>query len=44
MSDYKHGSMDIKDQEQTFEGFVKACTTVVIVVTCILLFLAVFAS
>ena len=26
MSEHKHGSMDIKDQEKTFAGFVKFST------------------
>ncbi len=44
MSDYKHGSMDIAAQEKTFEGFIKACTWVVVLVICVLVFLAIFAS
>ena len=44
MSDYKHGSMDITEQEKTFAGFMKASTWMVVVVIAVLVFLAIFAS
>lgn len=39
MAEHKHGSMDIKEQEKTFDGFVKFTiwTIVVIIVALILL-------
>ncbi len=39
MSDHKHGSMDTKEQEKTFDGFVRFTiwTVVVIIVALILL-------
>ena len=40
MAEYKHGSMDIRVQEKTFEGFVKFMTRSAIVIICILLFMA----
>ncbi|MEX0318915.1 MULTISPECIES: aa3-type cytochrome c oxidase subunit IV [unclassified Ruegeria] len=44
MADHKHGEMDIKVQNETFNGFVKFTTWTVVVIFFILLFLAVFAS
>lgn len=43
MADYKHGEMDIKVQEKTFDGFMKFTTWAVIVILGILVFLAIFA-
>lgn len=40
MADYKPGSMDIRVQEKTFAGFVKACTWGTVAVFCVLIFLA----
>ena len=40
---HKHGEMDIRAQEGTFNGFVKFLTNAVIVLLLILVFLAVFA-
>jgi fumarate reductase subunit C len=40
MAEYKHGSMNIKTQEKTFEGFVRFATRSVIVIICILIFMA----
>lgn len=42
MAEYKHGSMDISNQEKTFEGFIHFAIRAVIVVLCILIFLAIF--
>ncbi|GFE64841.1 aa3-type cytochrome c oxidase subunit IV [Litoreibacter roseus] len=44
MEEHKHGSMDIKEQEKTFEGFVKFTTYSVVAILFILIFLAVFNS
>ncbi len=41
MSEYKHGSMDIKAQEKTFAGFVKAVTWVATFAVGFLVFLAI---
>lgn len=38
MSDYKHGEMDIRAHEKTFEGFVKMVTWGGIIVICVLIF------
>ena len=40
MAEHKHGSMDIKDHEKTFEGFVKFTTYSVIGILIFLVFLA----
>ena len=40
MAEHEHGSMDIKEQEKTFEGFVTYTKWVVIVVICVLIFMA----
>ena len=44
MADYKHGDMDIKTQEKTFDGFIGATKLVVGVSIGILVFLALFNS
>lgn len=44
MADHEHGSMNIEQNEKTFEGFVKWSTRVAIFSVCVLLFLAVFNS
>lgn len=44
MSEHKHGTMDIKDQEKTFDGFIRWTIRVVVVSIAILLFLAIFNS
>lgn len=44
MADHEHGKMDIKEQEKTFEGFIRVSTWVVIISVAILLFLAIFNS
>jgi len=41
--DYKHGEMDIKDQEKTFSGFMRWSVNIAIVCIVIILFLAIFA-
>lgn len=40
MAEHKHGSMDIKDHEKTFEGFVKFVTYAVIGILIFLVLLA----
>ncbi len=40
MAEYKHGSMDIKVQEKTFEGFIRMATWGAIVAIGVLIFLA----
>lgn len=44
MAGYEHGSMDITDHEKTFEGFMRWAVRIVIVVICVLIFLAIFNS
>lgn len=44
MGKHEHGSMDIRDQERTFEGFIRACVWVAAVSLAILVFLAIFNS
>jgi small-conductance mechanosensitive channel len=43
MAEYKHGDMNIDEQNKTFEGFIRWTTRVVIMIVGILLFLAIFA-
>lgn len=42
--DYKHGDMDTKEQEKTFNGFMKMSTNVAIVSILIVIGLAIFAT
>ena len=44
MADHKHGEMDIKEQERTFEGFMKFWVWVFGISAAILIFLAIFNS
>ncbi len=44
MAEHKHGSMDITVQERTFEGFVNFTIRTVIVILCIVIFMAIFNS
>lgn len=44
MAEHKHGEMDTKVQEKTFEGFVRYSVWVVVVSIGILLFLALVNS
>lgn len=41
MADHEHGSMDIKNHEKTFDGFVKFTTYAVIGILVFLVFLAI---
>lgn len=40
MADHKHGSMDVKNHEKTFEGFVRFSMWVAAIAIGILIFLA----
>lgn len=44
MSDYKHGTMDVSNQEKTFAGFIKGGIWLASISIGILVFLAVFNS
>lgn len=44
MADHKPGSMDITEQEKTFDGFMKLTVRMVVVIFAVLIFLAVFNS
>lgn len=44
MSDYKHGSMDVSNQEKTFAGFIKGGIWLAGISIGVLVFLAVFNS
>lgn len=42
MAEHEHGSMDVSDQEKTFDGFVKFTTYSVVIILFTLIFLAIF--
>ena len=42
--DYKHGEMDVTDQEKTFDGFMKWSTNVAIISILIVIGLAIFGT
>jgi hypothetical protein len=42
MAEHKHGSMEIKDQEKTFQGFMAWTKWTVIVIFAVLIYLAIF--
>lgn len=42
--DHKHGDMDIREQEKTFDGFMKWSTNVAIISILIVIGLAIFAT
>ena len=44
MADYKPGSMDITEQEKTFNGFVKFVTWTVVWILVLLVLMAIFLS
>lgn len=44
MSDHKHGEMDTKVQEKTFDGFIKFTTWSVVIIVAILVFLALIST
>ena len=44
MADQKHGEMDVKEQEKTFEGFMRFSTKTVIVIIALLIGMAIFIT
>lgn len=42
MADHKHGSMDIEEQERTFENFLRITKNAVIAIIVALILLAIF--
>jgi hypothetical protein len=44
MAEYEHGSMDVRDHEKTFHGFVKMVTWGGVLVVCVLIFMALVNS
>lgn len=44
MAEHKHGDMDVKEQEKTFDGFVSFTTWSVIVILVLLIGMAIFIS
>ena len=44
MADHKHGDMDIKVQEQTFEGFVRFVAWSVVAILVLLVLMAIFIT
>lgn len=44
MSEHKHGEMDIKQNAETFHGFIKFVTYAVIVIFAVLIFMAIFTA
>lgn len=44
MAEYKHGSMDISDQEKTFDGFISFTIRSLGVIFAIVVFLAIFGA
>lgn len=44
MAEYKHGSMDITDQEKTFSGFISFVIKTVVVILGLVILMAIFNS
>lgn len=44
MAEHKHGSMDIRVQEKTFEGFMKFSARTVVVILVLLVILAIVGA
>ena len=44
MAEHKHGTMDIRVQEKTFEGFMKVTARSIIVIFVVLIILAIFGA
>ncbi|MCY3725394.1 MAG: aa3-type cytochrome c oxidase subunit IV [Rhodobacteraceae bacterium] len=44
MSEYKHGSMDVEQNEKDFSTFVKFSRNVIVIAILVLIFLAIFNS
>jgi len=41
MSEYKHGEMNTFSQQKTFENFVKLVSRAMVVIVCVLIFMAI---
>lgn len=44
MAEHEHGSMSIRTQQKTYEGFIKVTVRSVIAILLVLVFLAIFNS
>ena len=44
MADYEHGSMDVSNQEKTFDGFIRWSIRISVASIAVLIFLAIFNS
>ncbi|WP_223423205.1 aa3-type cytochrome c oxidase subunit IV [Tateyamaria pelophila] len=44
MAEYKHGEMDVKEHEKTFDGFMKFTTWSVVVILVIIVGMAIFIT
>ena len=44
MAEHKHGEMDIKDHEATFNGFMTFVTRAVIVILLLVIWMAIFTT
>lgn len=44
MAEHKHGEMNVKEQEKTFDGFMKFTTWSVIVILVIIIGMAIFIT
>ena len=44
MADHKHGEMDIKDQEKTFDGFMQFVTYSVVILLVLIVLMAIFIT
>jgi hypothetical protein len=44
MAKYEHGSMDVTEQEKTFEGFLRWSVRIIVASIAVLIFLAIFNS
>lgn len=44
MADFEHGSMDVTEQEKTFEGFITWSIRIAVASVAVLIFLALFNS
>jgi CHASE3 domain sensor protein len=39
-SEYKHGTMDVRVQEKTFAGFIRMVSIALVIIFCVLVFMA----
>ena len=44
MDKYEHGTMDVSEQEHTFEGFIRWSVRIIVASIAVLIFLAIFNS